>query len=158
CTTDHLLLALLEGDTDLRAELAAAGLHVAGVEHELRGDQTAPLALDEPVDWSEFGESFDAARILDANANRAREALRVLEDYCRFVLADALLSRELKELRHDLADALAALPPILLLAARDTEADVGTGITTPREQERCALRDVVAANVKRLQESLRTLE
>ena len=27
-------------------------------------------------------------RLLDANANRAREALRVLEDYTRFVLND----------------------------------------------------------------------
>src|SRR5207237_10095456 len=102
----------------------------------LRIDNAAPLALDEPVDWTEAGEPFDAARILDANANRAREALRVLEDYCRFVLADALLSRDLKELRHGLADALSALPPTLLLAARDTEADLGTGITTAREQER----------------------
>ena len=31
-------------------------------------------------------------RLLDANANRAREALRVLEDYARFVLDDADLS------------------------------------------------------------------
>ena len=27
-------------------------------------------------------------RLLDANANRAREALRVVEDYARFVLDD----------------------------------------------------------------------
>ena len=46
-------------------------------------------------------------RILDANANRAREALRVVEDYARFVLDDAALSGELKQLRHDLATATA---------------------------------------------------
>src|SRR6059058_6219844 len=44
-------------------------------------------------------------RLLDANANRAREALRVVEDYARFVLDDAGLSEELKGLRHELATA-----------------------------------------------------
>ena len=39
-------------------------------------------------------------RILDANANRAREALRVLEDYARFVLNDPTLSADLKSIRH----------------------------------------------------------
>ena len=48
-------------------------------------------------------------RLLDANSNRAREALRVLEDYTRFVLDDDLLSSRLKNLRHELAAATAAL-------------------------------------------------
>jgi hypothetical protein len=39
-------------------------------------------------------------RLIDANANRAREALRVVEDYCRFVLNDETLSGSLKSLRH----------------------------------------------------------
>jgi thiamine-phosphate pyrophosphorylase len=38
-------------------------------------------------------------RILDANANRAREALRVIEDYARFVLDDDGLCGSLKALR-----------------------------------------------------------
>src|SRR5258706_9772902 len=44
-------------------------------------------------------------RILDANFNRAREALRTVEDYARFVLDNASLSGELKQLRHDLSAA-----------------------------------------------------
>src|SRR5947199_5605677 len=94
-------------------------------------------------------ELFTAARVLDAAANRAREALRVLEDYCRFALDDAFLSRQLKELRHDLAGALAALPPALLVSARDTLGDVGTNVSTAREGQRHGLRDVVRANGKR---------
>ncbi len=45
------------------------------------------------------GPLADAAvlRLLDANANRAREALRVLEDYARFVLDDGGLSGGLKD-------------------------------------------------------------
>jgi thiamine-phosphate pyrophosphorylase len=101
-------------------------------------------------------EQVDLARIVDAAANRAREALRVIEDYCRFVLDDAFLSGELKNLRHDLAESLASCQH--LLEARDTQRDVGVNITALGEQDRRSLQDVVQANCKRLQEALRTLE
>lgn len=52
-----------------------------------------------------------AARILDANLNRAREALRVMEDIARFALNDAALSGELKAIRHDLREAVETLMP-----------------------------------------------
>src|SRR5262249_34840905 len=96
--------------------------------------------------------------IIDAEANRAREALRVIEDYCRFRLDDAFLSREIKQLRHDLAEALAAIPTNLLLEARETQHDVGTRITTAAEQSRHSPQEVARANLKRLQEALRSLE
>jgi thiamine-phosphate pyrophosphorylase len=101
---------------------------------------------------------LEAARVLDACANRAREALRVIEDYCRFVLDDALLSKELKELRHDLTEALAAVSATGVLQARETLHDVGTSLTTAAEQQRHSLRAVVQANLKRLEEALRSLE
>ena len=41
-----------------------------------------------PLDLGEPGGGVDLARILDASANRAREGLRVVEDYVRFVLDD----------------------------------------------------------------------
>ena len=101
-------------------------------------------------------EQVDLARIADAAANRAREALRVLEDYCRFVLDDSFLSGELKSLRHDLAESLA--PCQHFLGARDTQGDVGVNLTASGEQDRQSLQAVVQANCKRLQEALRTLE
>jgi thiamine-phosphate pyrophosphorylase len=101
-------------------------------------------------------DRVDLARIVDAAANRAREALRVVEDYCRFVLDDAFLSGELKNLRHDLAESWA--PCQHLLEARDTQRDVGVNLTAPGEQDRQDLQAVVQANCKRLQEALRTLE
>jgi thiamine-phosphate pyrophosphorylase len=97
-------------------------------------------------------------RILDASANRAREALRVIEDYVRFVLDDRRLSSDLKSMRHALAQLLARLPTEALLASRDTLGDVGTSISTPTERSRADLRDVLTANFKRLQEALRSLE
>ena len=44
-----------------------------------------------------------ALRIIDANLNRAREALRVMEEYARFGLEDPSLSAAIKETRHELA-------------------------------------------------------
>jgi thiamine-phosphate pyrophosphorylase len=98
------------------------------------------------------------ARILDANCNRAREALRVLEDYARLGLNDGGLSGELKTLRHDLAGILGRLGGAELVLARDTPGDPGVGIKTPAELERGGLFDVLCANAKRLTEALRVLE
>lgn len=99
-------------------------------------------------------------RILDANANRAREALRVLEDLARFSLNNAPLSASLKSLRHDLVAALASLniPAADLLDSRDTDRDVGTAISTPSEHTRPDLTSLVRANAARLTEALRSLE
>ena len=101
----------------------------------------------------------NALRILDANANRAREALRVAEDAARFVLDDAGLCGDLKKLRHDLAAALQALPRhIAIELHRDTAQDVGTAISGTGEFKRQSIADVVVAAGKRLSEALRALE
>lgn len=102
--------------------------------------------------------TIPALRILDAAANRAREALRVLEDYLRFVLDDRFLTGQCKQLRHDLAETLARIPVGQRLAARETQADVGTQLTTPSEAARADAAAVLAANFARLQEALRSLE
>jgi thiamine-phosphate pyrophosphorylase len=97
-------------------------------------------------------------RILDANANRAREALRVMEDAARFALDDAKLCRELKSLRHELREALTGLAPGWLEANRDTAGDVGTAISAAGETARSGLGEVVVAAGKRLGEALRVIE
>ncbi len=98
----------------------------------------------------------DVKRLLDANANRAREAMRVMEDAARFLLDDTGLSRELKKLRHDFAAAMRKVPGIEF--SRDTPGDVGTAITTKTEWRRDSVRDVAVAAGKRLSEALRCLE
>lgn len=97
-------------------------------------------------------------RLLDANANRAREALRVLEDVARFHLDDGTLSGEAKAQRHDLRAALDRLPAGWIEANRDTPGDVGTTIKTVAERERHDLHEVAVAAGKRLTEALRALE
>ena len=102
--------------------------------------------------------STETYRILDTAANRAREGLRVVEDYARFGLNDAHLSRLLKECRHELAAVLTGISPAQRLAARDTLGDVGTSIGTASEYQRASVEDVACASFKRVQEALRTLE
>jgi thiamine-phosphate pyrophosphorylase len=119
-------------------------------------------------------------RVLDAAANRAREGLRTVEDYVRFVLDDRHLTGQCKQLRHDLTAAVADVcrvrethqaetqpsEPIVVrfthpterLSARETQTDVGTTLSTPAEEHRGTTADVLAANFARLQEGLRSLE
>ena len=99
-------------------------------------------------------------RTLDANANRAREALRTLEDTARFVLCDGELAACLKAARHELRAALdaAGLDALRLGAARDTPGDVGTGLSTPAESSRTSPRDIALAAGKRAGEALRVIE
>lgn len=99
----------------------------------------------------------DVLRIIDANLNRSREALRVMEEAARFVLRDGPLARTLKELRHELAQVAMRLPPEVT-AARDVACDVGAAITTEQEAARNDLQAVAVAAGKRLSEALRCLE
>jgi thiamine-phosphate pyrophosphorylase len=100
-----------------------------------------------------------ALRIIDANANRAREGLRVLEDLARFGMDHAGLSKAFKQLRHDLASLLTEAPwgPDAILH-RDTPGDVGTSISTPSESSRETLASVADSNAGRVQEALRSIE
>ena len=137
--------ALVAGDVvnDSAQTPIASALRPAG------GNDFAPLSV-----W----------RILDANLNRAREGLRVLEDFARFLVDNHDVSLKLKSMRHDL---VAAEKQLLVSAGigmadrlqfRDTEGDVGTSQTTDGEQQRSALADVIIANARRVEESLRSLE
>lgn len=93
-------------------------------------------------------------RILDANLDRAREGLRILEDWCRFGLNHHELTEKLKHLRQSLVQWHTAD----LRAARDTPGDPGTSITHPQERVRSNVTQVLQANFCRVEEALRSLE
>lgn len=103
-------------------------------------------------------------RIIDANLNRAREALRVMEDFARLVLDDAGLSSEMKHARHALAEVCSVFEkrsdakPGLLISARDIVHDVGCDVATPSEPARRDNLDVAIAAGKRLSEAFRAIE
>ena len=109
--SDHVLLTLLRLDQDLRARFETLGLDFAQLEQAIAPPPVVIPGVALNLNLLEPPEDVDAARILDANANRSREALRsMLEDHCRFVLNDAFLSGQLKQLRHDLAELIIAFP------------------------------------------------
>lgn len=99
-----------------------------------------------------------ALRVIDANANRAAEGLRTLEDYARLVKEDGWVSEQLKILRHSLASALAEVPRTTRLGARNTETDAGTSNSTPSEMLRSNLAEIIPAAAERVTQSLRCLE
>jgi thiamine-phosphate pyrophosphorylase len=97
-------------------------------------------------------------RMIDAAVNRAGEGLRVVEDYARFVLDDAHLTRLAKALRHNFADAAKLIAASDRHTARETQRDVGTLIHAVSENERADAWEVCVAGLKRAQQSLRSLE
>jgi len=96
-------------------------------------------------------------RILDVNLNRTREALRVIEDYARFIRDDADAAGAVKHSRHALRDIVAALGADALLDARDIVGDVGRDVKTASELRRDDLDDVVRAAFARAEEAARAL-
>lgn len=95
-------------------------------------------------------------RIIDANLNRSREGLRVIEDIVRFCIDDTGLCRTLKRLRHELADAVKDTKA--LIASRNSKHDVGRRFNPLLEGGGKKLRSLVIANFRRVEESLRVLE
>ena len=171
--TEHLLLALLLTDDETSRWLAERGLTAVSLQPEIEqrdGQSLIDAPLDLPAEdvvktWHFLAPTSESTiasiavwRVIDASANRAREGLRVIEDYVRFVLDDALLTRKWKQLRHDLSQTLEQFDMSHRLAARDTVADVGTSISTTQEQTRSNPAMLAAANISRLQEALRSLE
>ncbi len=185
----HLLVAVYDTNELLREQMSVDGVDRDRIVSELNleTNTTGPsLPVDFDITWTmsrvRVARQCNNAtasgkevvwRVLDANLNRSREGLRVLEDYARFVRNDANLSERLKELRHELvgteslllelktrrhhSDFVEAIAPELLLS-RDTGNDVGTRISANAETIRNDMSDVVIANSRRVQEALRSLE
>ncbi|MCV6608927.1 MAG: thiamine-phosphate pyrophosphorylase [Campylobacterales bacterium] len=92
-------------------------------------------------------------RLCDANLNRLREAVRVLEDIARFVKDNKKLAKQLKSIRHKVR----VENYQKYLQSRDIINDV-LKENTKSEMERDDLNHIILANFKRSQESARTLE
>ncbi len=98
-------------------------------------------------------------RIVDANFNRSREGLRVLEDISRFIMNDSAITKSLKSSRHELSQIYLSLPikSSALLSTRESGRDVGKK-SLIRDERKVLWQSLVSANLKRVQESLRVLE
>ncbi|WP_345988363.1 thiamine-phosphate pyrophosphorylase [Sulfurimonas sp. HSL1-2] len=97
--------------------------------------------------------SPDLFRVIDANLNRLKEGIRVIEDIARYLQNDKTTASSLKALRHrsrinDLQN---------LLSSRDSVNDV-LRPTVESELNRSSIESILIANYKRAQESSRVLE
>ncbi len=97
-------------------------------------------------------------RVLDANLNRLREALRVVEEYFRFIASRPITAGALKRLRHDLEKIECVLGPRWLLGSRDTRSDPFSHGNRPEEMDRSTAIAIVSAGFKRAQEAARVIE
>ncbi|MGD0565815.1 MAG: thiamine-phosphate pyrophosphorylase [Candidatus Goldiibacteriota bacterium] len=98
--------------------------------------------------------------LIDANVNRAKEGLRVIEDVSRFLLADTKTTPALKAIRHCVDFAVKKISPdyIELIKNRSSENDIGRNSRNKSEFRRGGVSDILASNFKRVQESFRVLE
>lgn len=165
--TEHLLVALCEVPS-------AVSDWLSGFDWNERTEKTSPpspaeapelsaqvqVAPEFELTWHDATSTdlIETYRILDAGANRAREGLRVVEDFVRWAWNEGFLSQQLKDCRHELTAILRQLPQPILISARDTEQDVGTEIRTASEYRRESPADVATASLKRVEEALRSLE
>jgi len=102
-----------------------------------------------------MSQAFDPSlyRVIDANLNRLKEGVRVIEDIARYVNNDKTLASKLKEIRHQ-----SRIDDIQnLLGSRDSVNDV-LRPTVVSEMNRDSLESIIIANYKRAQESSRVLE
>ncbi len=93
-------------------------------------------------------------RVIDANVNRCREGLRVIEDTARYVGGDARKYQAIRRLRHRVTDITREMYP-QILRERDSLKDGGRTIPEGRRQ---SLEAVLIANFRRAEEALRVLE
>ncbi len=96
-------------------------------------------------------------RIIDANLNRAAEGLRVIEEIARLYLNNGIISAQLKTFRHELVQTSSELQ-VRLIQSRDAIADVGRDSRVSGEVAEKDLNQLLIANSRRVQESLRVLE
>lgn len=120
----------------------------------MQAQSSRPPAADSTIAPLPVSSKLAVYRILDANLDRAREGLRIIEEWCRFGLNDAAHTEQIKHLRQTLAQWHTAD----LRQARDTPGDPGTALTHAQEAEREDIQAVLQANLCRVQEALRVLE
>ena len=101
-----------------------------------------------------MNNNFLISQILDANLDRAREGIRVIEEWCRFGIKKGHLAKTCKDIRQELA----LWHTYELRLSRNTENDPGIDLSHPKEEVKNNVEELLQANLCRVQEALRVLE
>ncbi len=94
------------------------------------------------------------AQLIDANLDRAREGLRVMEDWCRFGLKRNDFSIQIKDWRQQLG----GYHHKIYRKARLTSEDPAMGVSHHLQKNRSTPEAIFIANSSRVQEALRVIE
>lgn len=96
-------------------------------------------------------------RIIDANFNRAREGLRVVEDGIRFYYnLDRSLIKKIKDIRHSLSITVDKYFGLFKIKkGRDTAGDKGKNLDTRTKED---ITGLIERNLMRVSEALRVME
>ncbi|GHT07808.1 hypothetical protein AGMMS49532_01360 [Endomicrobiia bacterium] len=123
------------------------------VKNKIKVSSSDALRYTENVIPENFNRE-SVLRIIDANLNRCREGLRVVEDGLRFVLNDSFLYKKIRRIRHSV-DKILRSSYDELIKERESFDDSGRQMPEISKKE---LAGIITANFKRTQESLRVLE
>ena len=93
-------------------------------------------------------------QIIDANLDRAREGLRVLEDWSRFGLESEALVKKIKNFRQILGKNHLEI----YKSSRNFTEDQCKGLSHPEQNERKTPDQIISSNSARVQEALRVIE
>ncbi|MFH1317694.1 MAG: thiamine-phosphate pyrophosphorylase [Candidatus Omnitrophota bacterium] len=96
-------------------------------------------------------------RIIDANFNRCKEGLRVIEDIYRFILEDDASRKKIRKIRHSLDEIANEKVLKDAILSRDARGDLGKDVDV-LEVNRRDCDQILSINFQRVKESLRVLE
>ena len=96
-------------------------------------------------------------RVIDANFNRSKEGLRVIEDVFRFVLEEDVFRKKARKIRHSLDSITKGDILSKAILTRNSKKDLGKESDT-LENSREDVNAILYANLQRVKESLRVLE
>jgi thiamine-phosphate pyrophosphorylase len=96
-------------------------------------------------------------RVIDANFNRLKEGLRVIEDIFRFIKNDDALRSHIRRIRHCLDKVSKEKIVKIAITKRDSRKDLGRH-SDILELNRKNYSDILYINFQRVKESLRVLE
>ncbi len=99
-------------------------------------------------------EDLRIAQIIDANLDRAREGLRVLEDWSRFALGRKDIVKTCKNFRQILGKHHLKV----YKESRNFTIDKCTGLSHPEQLKRNNASSIISSNAARVQEALRVIE
>jgi len=100
-------------------------------------------------------KQVDILRVIDANFNRVREAIRVIEDIVRFSNSETTIAKELRKIRHSFTLTYMKFFDSIPIIRRDVFSDTGKD---NKPFSATSVKQILLRNFLRAEEGLRCIE